>query len=392
MKAEFAEAIFGASESPHAAWELPAAIGDDEMSAARLAPRCIVENYLFADVAALIAPGSTGKTTMSLHEAMCVALGRRLWGLQVRNPGPVLFITAEDRREFLVARLREICAAMGLTAAEQLRARSLIRIDDRTSDLRRLTAIVGDVVVVSEFAHEIVRGCTAADFRPALIQFDPMVSFGVGESRVNDAEQGLIHAARVMSAGLDCAVRYVHHTGVAKALEKASHQYAGRGGSALADGSRMVHVMASVDAGELYKATGEQLGEGQSAFALYRPKISYAAPQTSPLFVRRAGFRFEVLRPVATQSSEERAQSIGMQLGRFIEAEFAAERQHSRNTLAQLKPDNLSRDDVRIALAWLAANGRLTDAPIVGPDGKQPRSGARSYLRVIGEPSAKPVP
>lgn len=297
-----------------AAWSIPEPIGAAELLAARLAPRCIVENYLYADVAALVAPGGTGKTTATLYEAACIALGRRLWGLEVRAAGPVLIVTAEDRREFLVARLREICIALRLTQAEVDQVCAMVRIDDRTADLRRLTAVVEDVVHVDRFAHDLVEGCLAADFRPALVQFDPMVSFGVGESRVNDAEQGLIHAGRVIVAGLDCAVRFVHHTGTAKALDKAAHQYAGRGGSALADGCRMVHVMTSVDAAEFARSTGHMLDDkSESSFALHRPKISYAPPQTEVIYVRRRGYQFEALRALSNEGREDQEAAVRLQ-------------------------------------------------------------------------------
>jgi len=62
-------------------------------------------------VAQVVAPGGTGKTTLLLYEAAMIALGAPLWGLRIEQPGWTLFVTAEDRREHLVAHLREIVAA-----------------------------------------------------------------------------------------------------------------------------------------------------------------------------------------------------------------------------------------------------------------------------------------
>jgi RecA-family ATPase len=304
-------------------------------------------------------------------------------------PGPVLVVTAEDRREYLVARLREICIGMSLTATETQIVMQQVRIWDCTTDVRRLTAVVGDVVVVSELAREIVDGCRSEGFMPALVQFDPMVSFGVGESRVNDAEQGLINAARVITAGLDCAVRFVHHTGVSKALDKAEHQYAGRGGSALADGCRMVHVLTIADDAELYRATGEHLAPDDMAVKLSRPKLSYCPPVTQPLFIVRRGYRFDLVQTLQPQTPDERTATVGQQLARFLRAEEGAGRRYTRHTLEQLRPDNLSRNEVRAGLAWLAARGALHDAPALGPDGKTPARGSRTYLAATGEPNAR---
>ncbi len=373
-------------------WGLPPAISAAELREARLTPRVIVENYLHADVAALIGQGGTSKTSMSLHEAICIVLGRDLWGQEVKAPGPVLIVTAEDRREFLVARLRLMAEALALSAVELARVMDGVRILDFTGAVQRLTIIAGDVVEVADFPHELVRVCLSADFHPALVQFDPMVSFGVGESRVNDAEQGLVHAGRVIVAGLDCAVRFVHHTGKASAREKVQDQYAGRGGSALADGCRMVHVMTAVDDAELQRATGESLAAGESAFMLARPKVTYAPPQTAPIYIKRTGYRFERLRALQAPTTEERAASMGEQVARFIAAELQAGRQHTRNTIEQLRPDNLTRAEVRTALAWLTAQGRLQEVPRVNAEGKRPATGARSYLTACrGEPMASPA-
>jgi RecA-family ATPase len=362
-----------ASDEPDS-WTIPPAIDADEWSNAALTPRCIVENYLFADVAALIAPGSTGKTTATLYEAVHVTLGLPLWGLRVFTPGAVLIVTAEDRREFLVARLREICLALGLSDAQRARVRELVRIDDATTSTKR---------TATTLAEDIVKGCKAAGVLPVLVQFDPMVSFGIGEARVNDAEQGLIQAARIISGGLDCCARFIHHTGKAGARDKLVDQYAGRGGSALADGCRMVGVMQTLDAAELLKATGDQLGAEESAFAIHRPKLSYAPPQQVPLYVLRRGYAFELLAGRLATSPDARAEVLGEQLARFITSELDAGRRHTRNSLRELRPEGLTRADVEMALAWLEVRGRICELDNLTPDGKRPTKGARTYLAVM---------
>lgn len=377
----------GGTASATAAWTLPEPISAEEMHAARAAPRCIVEGYLWADVGTLVAPGGSSKTTMTLHEAVRIVLGRPVWGQRVVTPGPVLLVTAEDQRERLVARVREICKAMALTPGEVAQVRENVRIADFTAQLRRLTEIERDVVVVSDLAGEIVQGCNAAGFHPALVQFDPLVSFGVGESRVNDAEQGLVNAARVIVAGLDCAVRLVHHTGQQKALEKAAHQYAGRGGTALSDGARMVHVINVLDDDEFTRHTGHPLADGETALRLSCPKLSYAPRGDAPIFIVRQGYDFRRVHAAPAQTKEERMAAMGEQMARFILADSRAGRRHTRHTLETQGPENMTRADVRAALDWLQAQGRIERVPIVNKGGKTPKTGARDYLRVVGEPT-----
>lgn len=366
-----------AHDAPAPAWELPMPIAHDEWSKARLAPRCIVEHYIYADVAVLIAPGATGKTTMTLYEAAHIVLGLPLWGLPVITPGPVLIVTAEDRREYLVARLREICKALSLSDAQRLKVQQRVRIDDRTRALRRLTTVVGEAVTPSAFANEIVAGCNEAEFAPVLVQFDPMVSFGVGEARVNDAEQGLIEAARIITGALDCCVRYTHHSGKANARDRAVDQYAGRGGSALPDGCRLVHVLQTLDAGEVAKLCGYDLGDDESAFALHRPKLSYSPPRQPTIYVRRSGYTFRLLTAAAPPSDEQRLTTDADQVLRFLAAEVANGARHSRATLEDTRPDNLPRSRFRAAVGYLLSRGRIEEAPVEPP----PARGARTYLR-----------
>ena len=360
-------------------WQLPPPISDDKWRTARLTPRCIVESYLYADVGLIVAPGSTGKTTFNLYEMVHVALGRPLLGLKIYTPGSCVLVTGEDRREYLVGRLREISDALNLTDIERAKVKRLVRIDDRTKDVRRLACIANDVVQATGFADEIVKA--SRDIGPVLVQFDPLISFGVGESRVNDAMQALVEAGRILVAGLDCCVRFTHHTSQNAARDKITDQYAARSGTALPDGCRMVSVLVSADDAELFKATGEHLKGKQSAFALHRPKLSYAPPERAPLHVRRDGYGYELLRAVAAPSSAERAKVLGEQSTRFLESESREHRHHTRNTLESVKPGGMARDDVRAGLAWLTASGLLSDVSVIDPaTGKAPKAGSRTYL------------
>lgn len=380
----------GGGEPTGRAWVPPQAIGLDEMRDARIAPRCIVQDYLFADVATLIAPGATGKTTMLLYEAACIVLGRSLWGLEVRSPGAVLVVTAEDRREFLVARLREIGRAIGLSDNEWQRVREGVLIDDMTARPRKLSAVVEDIVTPAGFAGEIVAGCKRAGIAPAVVAFDPLVSFGVGEARVNDAEQGLIEAGRVIVSGLDCCVRFVHHTGKSPALDKRSDQYAGRGGSALADGARMVAVLVAVDAAELAKNTGLTLGEGESAFRIERPKLTYAPPQRAPLYVKRAGYAFDSTAPMSAQAREDaeadarREREVELR-GALLDAAEQAQHEGLPATARALVDQvrGFKTDAKRAALAQLLAEGWLIEAWV--PPGWRPvNNSRRSWLVRLG--------
>lgn len=355
----------------NARWSAPQPIGADEWMLARSAPDCIVENYLFADVAVLNAPGGVGKTTLQLYEAVHVALGRPLYGLAVRKPGTVLILTAEDTRDMLVARLRAIAADLGLFEEEIERLRELVRISDVSGNGLKLTEVIADVVLPSESLDELIRGCKGLS--PVLVVIDPAVSFGVGEGRVNDAEQGLIEAGRRLRNALGCCVRYIHHTGKNNAREKSVDQYAGRGGSAFADGARMVHVLQPMTADEWRTATGLALEPGETALLLARPKMSYCTPQ-EPLYIKRTGYTYEAFEP-SDISPQAQLRQRGESLLTIIEAEIMQGHYPTQRSL-EAAETGMSRAALRSTIAWLQSTGRIEEAPRPGVT-----RGARSYLR-----------
>jgi RecA-family ATPase len=266
---------------------------EEEIQAAKLHPRVLVEDYLYADLRNLIAAGSTGKTTVVLHEAVCGALGRPIWGRSVPEPFTTVVVTKEDSREVLTARLGEIMKSMDLTLAERGTVLSRIFIVDLSGFGFRLAQVVGGSVQPNnKDLAMLLNHCRS--LRPARLVFDPLVSFTVGESRVNEGEQGVVDAARQLMAEIPgMAVDVVHHTGKANARLKATDQYAGRNGSALPDGSRMVAVVTKCTDEEFLDETGYTLSkvDRQVGLRMSLPKMSYGEPQDD-IFIVRQRYRF----------------------------------------------------------------------------------------------------
>jgi RecA-family ATPase len=358
-------------------FQAPEAISLDEWNNSRSTPDCIVQDYLYADVAVFIAAGGMGKTTLKLFEAICIALGRPLYGLIIHKSGSVLIITAEDNREMLVARLRLICQEMRLSNADIAIVMQLVRISDVSGSGFKITEVRGDVVRPSAGIDLIIAACQI--IKPVLIVIDPAVSFGVGESRVNDAEQGLIEAARKLRKALNCCIQYIHHSGKQNAREKSLDQYSGRGGSAFADGARMVHVLQSLTPDEWRDETGTELENGESGLRLARPKMSYCAP-VGDILIRRKGYHFKHVER-ATTSKQVKLDIAANQVWRLLTFELSQGRHHSKNTLESINT-GLKRNEVRGALDRLLSSLRIEsrDVPNAGKGGK------RTYLHPIASP------
>lgn len=365
-----------APDAKQSAWSLPAAIGADEWGAARSTPTCVVEHLLFADVATLVAPGGMGKTTLILFKAVHIALGRPLFGLAVCTPGPVLILTSEDSRELLVARLRHICQEMFLTDDELATVRERVRISDLSGGSFKLTEVVRDVVRTTKAVKAIADAALA--LAPVWLVIDPAVSFGVGESRVNDAEQGLIEAARYLRNHLPgCCVEYVHHTGKTNGRDKTIDQYSGRGGSAFADGSRMVMVLQSLTAKEWLQDVGENLEPGCSGLVLARAKLSYCPPQ-GLIYLRRRGYVFEVVAANSGPVADERQEQAD-KVWQFLVDELACGRRYSKSNVETVYKD-ISQKALRSALVFLEADGRLEERD--RPKGDRPGN-AKTYVHPV---------
>ncbi len=339
-------------------WQPPAPITQEEWQSARLTPPVLVERYLYADLALLVAAGGTGKTTLTLWESVHVALGRPLYGRKTRE-GWVLFLTGEDSRERLTARLREVCEGMDLPEFDLSRVRERVRISDLSGQPFKLAAnVLGDVTLTANV--DSVIGALRDD-PPALVVIDPYVSFGPGEASVNDGAQAMVLAARRLIRALGCCVRFIHHVGQEAARSAIKDQYTGRGGTALPDGSRMVAVLSPVEDHEIAPASLRPLlADGGQLLELSLPKLSYCPPQ-APILIARNGWEIAWdEKPSENQAKEERAKADELAALKFLSD---ALKQGQKHTIASAKEQyelsGVPRNRLRAAIERLLADGRL---------------------------------
>jgi hypothetical protein len=351
-----------------------------ELEQARLHPRKIVHEYLYADVGVIVAPGGTGKTTLLLYEAIHLALGRPLWGLEINHPGRTLFVTAEDQRERFVARLRMLMEGLALSEEERATCLQSIAIWDVTGHELRLVAVAESrMIMVTTLADRIVDAYRSDDL--AQVVFDPLVHFGAAESLVNDNEQGLIRAARRIVRGLDCCVRLVHHTGKANARESTNDQYSGRGGSALADGARMVAVLQAWTPDSKLTPPSSAL-PATNLLVLNRAKLSYAAPNLAPIWVKRTDWTYQHFMPAPTIDPAQRIEDAATQVKTFLSSQLQDGRRYTQNMLEDVAKDQLGmvRARLRSALATLKASGQVVERDLPDSD----RQGRKNkYLHPI---------
>ena len=372
-----------ASTSNEPRFKLPAFFGcsEIELNSAKLHPKCIVENMYYSDVGALFAPGGIGKTTVRIYESICIALGRTLWGYPVVNPGKTIIMTAEDPRELILARMREIMNAMNLTPVERRLVMDQIMVIDVSGDIQRLAeSDSANNLVITSLADSIVE--RYQNDQIAQFIFDPAIRFGPGERYINDGEDMIIIACRRIVKGLNCLVQIIHHTGKQNARNGTLDQYSGRGGSAFSDGCRMVTVLSNN--GDMKNPPeGYELLPGDSGFVMARPKLSYCKPQPN-IWIRRHGWEFDYFTEEVKSSDEILSRNME-RIANFLRDELHHGRKYSRNTLESTSLDDLkmSRNELRVALDSLAVCGRVVEKDLPS---EERQGGRKTYLCTLTSP------
>ncbi len=169
---------------------------EDLLNTSKLRRPQLFENWSTEDIHITTADGGTGKTTMKLFEAVCLALGERFLGFQCIQPGKTLFITGEDTDKKLGAIIGQILRQMGLledpayndkvrTVLDSIAVKKdanlcLIVKDPKTGFLRQNPHALENVMQA------------VSDIKPKMIVFDPISSFWGSESALNDMAKAVI--------------------------------------------------------------------------------------------------------------------------------------------------------------------------------------------------------
>jgi hypothetical protein len=347
-----------------------------------LPPEYIVRDLLPRACGARVAEGGTGKTSLSIAEAVHIVLGRPVYGREVLRPGPVVFVTAEDEREVIEYRLHRVIEGMQLSPEQRRHVVDNLYIEDKSDTICRLVDVsLAGELTQSKAVEELVEAYR--DIGPSLVNLDPQTYFGPGERMVNDGEAELMRAGRRLSRGLGCAVRFEHHTGKGNARSREVDQYAGRGGSAGADNARFLQVLTVHRPDDKLEVPTDidsrDIAQG-NVLRLHMPKNSYGPRLTAPVWIVRDGFSFRYVVPRFTDSAERRRDDL-RRLFDFVSAQQKTGVRHSANSLeGHLGDVGLRRGQLRALVHASQELGHLIEQKL--PDGE--RKGRRQTFLALG--------
>jgi len=251
----------------------------------------LFENWSTEDIHITTADGGTGKTTLKLYEAICLALGERFLGFNCIQPGKTLFITGEDSQPKLGAMIGAICHQMGiLNDPDKVNTVLSSIVVKKDADLCLINRSRDGFLHANEPALNQVLEAVH-DIQPKMIVFDPISSFWGSEAGLNDMAKAVSKFMGRLVDESGACVEMLNHMGKASSANKDMSQFAGRGGSGLPSHARVSRVLRGVETEEYRELTGSDMVDKESALMINVNKFTDGSPlYNRPFLAIRNGF------------------------------------------------------------------------------------------------------
>ena len=208
----------------------------------------IFQGFLAGSVGALVSPGATGKSFLTLEAAMAVAGGTDLLGFNPLTFGKVRYFAGEDPESEVIRRVHAIGAHLGEEARQKI-AKNLF-----------LEPVCGsriDIMIASHRDYIIKHN---QDTR--LIVFDTLSRIHQMDENSNGDMARLVSQLESIAKHTRASVLYLHHTSKAAATGgMGDQQQAARGASALIDNARWCGFVARMTPDEAKKLTDRMDGQ-----------------------------------------------------------------------------------------------------------------------------------
>lgn len=186
-------------------------------------PRMILDGVPLGYATLVAGHGGSGKSSIALHLACCIAAGRDWFGSHIEQRRRVLYLSAEDRADVLHWRLAHIAAHEGI-AADDLDGLRVVDLVGHDSILFRRTPFAGAGVTA---AYSKLKRLIAETRAEVLVVDGVSDTFGANENDRADVKQFV--NSLVGLVGNDGAVILIHH--VAKTAAVAGSTSEGYSGS-----------------------------------------------------------------------------------------------------------------------------------------------------------------
>lgn len=326
----------------------------------------LFENWSTEDIHLTSAIGGVGKTTIMLVEAVCLALGLPFLGFPCLRPGRTMFIAGEDSEKKLYAMIGKICKQLGILD-DQLKMQQVVDniVIKRADDICLVAKDKNRNIIPNPEALEKLFEMIE-DLAPRKIIFDPIAMFWGDENDGNSMAIAVSKAAQKILEKSNACVEFINHIGKDSFTKKDVSQFSGRGATALANHSRVVRTLLSLNENEYRDHTGEELPEGKTAIYCYVSKFTDGSPLLNkPFIILRDGYLFErkdIKEQHGTMIADDRKERVYQ----FIKLHSTEKRQLNVNLVGDYfntQVPRISKANVRSFVEILKSEGMLEEVP-----------------------------
>lgn len=266
---------------------------EDLLNVNKLKKPQLFKDWSTEDITITTADGGTGKTTLTLYESICLALGKPFLGFPCVQPGKTLYVTGEDTAGKLGAMIGAITQGMGISAGSvELNTVLDSIVVKKDSDLCIINKDrQGFLHPSSDAMRKVLEA--VYDIKPKKIVFDPISSFWGSESALNDMAKAVSKFMSHLVEESRACVELINHMGKVSSTNKDMSQFAGRGGTGLPSHARVSRVLRSVHEDEYQELTGKTLNANQQVMMCNVGKFSDGSPlYNKPFLIIRDGYIF----------------------------------------------------------------------------------------------------
>ena len=221
-------------------------------------------------VAGTAATGATGKSSMSIAEALAMTTGKPLLNVTVPQPLRVLLINLEDNRDAMNKRIAAAMKHYGLKpeyVGERLFTKAKGEIRFKVAKQVGVGSVQRDETTI----RNLVRFMVERSIDVLIV--DPFIAtHGVNEND-NSGIRDVIECYNSIAEEASCAVHLLHHT--RKAGGTSASIKSARGASSFVDACRSVRILETMSKEDAQKLKLERAG---SYFRSFSGKINFAPP------------------------------------------------------------------------------------------------------------------
>jgi hypothetical protein len=251
---------------------------------AKIPPRQWVygQHYIRQFVSATVAPGGKGKTSLILVEALAIATGRELVGVEPDERTPVWYWNGEDPRDEVQRRISALALRYNLDPAA-IEAGLFVDVG-RERKIRIVQQDRNGLKIAIPVVEDIIAGIRANSIGVMII--DPFVASHEVTENDNAAIERVVETWAEIGDATNCAIELVHHARKTNGAEVAVED--GRGASSFLDKMRAARVVNPMTKDEASRA---DVAPARSYFRVEAGKQSMSPAAEKADWYRLENFR-----------------------------------------------------------------------------------------------------